>query len=125
MADGIEVQIEALLDNYSTEAKAAINKVIQEVAKESVQKLKETSPKKSGDYSRGWAVKKIRDGGATVYNRTHPQLTHLLERGHTVANQYGNYGNPGGRVAAQPHIKRVEEWANQEVVRRIEEELGH
>jgi len=69
--------------------------------KKAVKRLKETSPE--GDtkrYKKGWRVSDI-NGKKIVHNKTDYQLTHLLEYGHAKVN--------GGRVAAKPHIRPVEE----------------
>ena len=58
-----------------------------------------------------------------VYNDLY-RLTHLLEKSHLISNGSGEYGRtrPGhGQVV---HIKPVSDWANAEIVRRIEEDLS-
>ena len=107
----VQIQMKELLDEFDREVKETVKEAAQETAKECVQKLKATSPKRKGrgkgKYARSWTQKK--DGnGYVVYNKEY-QLTHLLENGHAVANQYGDYGHPNGRVAGQRHIAPVEE----------------
>lgn len=119
MADSFSVQMRALLDEVNEDVRKATERNIQLVAKEAVQKLKNTSPMKTGSYSRGWAVKRISSTDAVVHNRTDYQLTHLLENGHVIKNKKGTYG----RAPAHKHIKPVEEWANDELPRRIMEDL--
>jgi hypothetical protein len=91
-ADGISQEIEV-------ETKA--------IAKELVQELKHTSPKRKkhgGKYQKGWSMKQTgKKKGVTkytVYNKKY-QLTHLLEHGHAKIG--------GGRVAARVHIAPAEE----------------
>lgn len=120
---GLTVQLQAILDDYSKEVKEAAAEAIADVSKQAVRELKDKSPSDSGEYARGWRSKKDGDLSAVIYNGTRPSLTYLLENGHTVANQYGNYGNPQGRVAAQKHIEKVEKWANEELAREIERRL--
>lgn len=101
----------------------ATNKAEATVAKEAASKLKNTSPKKTGKYARGWTVKKDKGTAGIetyiVHNKTNYQLTHLLERGHVIRNKKGTYG----RTSPQIHIAPVEEWAVDEVVKEIEREL--
>jgi hypothetical protein len=115
--------MDKILDSYSREVQEATNKAIDSVAKESASKLRDTSPRKTGDYAKGWKVKKERgrDGiqTVTVHNKTNYQLTHLLENGHVVRNKKGTYG----RTRPIKHIAPVEEWAVDELPREIEERL--
>jgi hypothetical protein len=59
--------------------------------------LRETSPKDTGEYAKGWAYRQEAPGSYRVYNKKKPQLTHLLEHGHAKRG--------GGRVEGRPHIK--------------------
>lgn len=94
----------------------AVIEATNEVAKESVKKLKATSPKgRTGEYAKNWK-KKDEKGRmkviATVYggNPTY-KLAHLLEHGHAKRG--------GGRTAGMEHIAPVESWAMDEVVNRF------
>lgn len=117
----LEEELGRILDEYMDDVEETASKVINQVAKEAAQKLKDTSPgDKAGKYASGWKVKKGKKLDAVVYNATRPGLTHLLEESHPIRNQYGTWG----RSAAQPHIAPVREWAEEEVVKRIEEALG-
>ena len=120
MSESVAVQMKELLDEYSKEVKDVTEREINNVAKDAVQKLRNTSPKQAGGkhpgrYARGWRVKK-NGADVVVYNATDYQLTHLLEFGHAVANQYGS---TGARARAIPHIAPVEQWANEELPVRI------
>ena len=118
----VALQMQDILDDYSKDVKEATNDAIEKTSKESVRKLKNTSPKKSGEYAKGWKLKKDRgrDGIATVtvHNKLY-QLTHLLENGHVVRNAKGTYG----RTPGIKHIEPVEEWAASELPQEIEREL--
>lgn len=121
----LEEELGRILDEYMDDVEETANKVINQVAKEAAQKLKDTSPrddtgKYAGKYAEGWTVKKGKKLDAVVYNATRPGLTHLLEESHPIRNQFGTWG----RSTARPHIAPVREWAEEEVVKRIEEELG-
>lgn len=123
MAETLTVQMEKILDEYSDRVKNVTRVAMQRVSRECVQKLRNTSPKKTGSYSRGWGTKKIVSRGdiadIIVCNKTDYQLTHLLENGHVVKNAKGTFG----RTSPQKHIKPVEEWANEELPAEIERDL--
>ena len=104
-------EIARALQEYSTEVEEGLEEAKVEVAKDTVKRLKQTSPKKTGDYRKGWARKKA-GTAQVVHNRTDYQLTHLLEYGHAKRG--------GGRVAGIPHISPAEEWANDEYLKRVE-----
>lgn len=118
----VEIQMREILDEYQERVKDVTNKSIDKTAKESTSKLKNTSPKRTGKYARGWKTTKKRGSGGietvTVHNK-HYQLTHLLENGHIVRNKKGTYGRTNGIK----HIAPVEEWAQSELPAEIEREL--
>lgn len=93
------------LKMYTKEVELGIKKVQEVEARSGAKTLRKTSPKDTGDYRKGWTVKKTKNG-YTIHNRTRYQLTHLLEKGHAKVG--------GGRVKAYPHIGEVED----EVIRR-------
>ena len=115
----IEQDLRKILSDYSVEVSEAAGEAIKEVATESVKKLKQSSPKRKGKYASGWK-KTIESGGlvveAVVHGgpKTYP-LAHLLENGHAKRG--------GGRTAPIVHIKPVEEWAVEEVQKRIKEKV--
>ena len=121
--DSISTQIDKLLNDYSQELKDKTNKIFEDEAKESARQLRQTSPqgtgRNKGAYAKSWTVKKQKDKNGLytliVHNKDHYQLTHLLEYGHAMPQ--------GGRTKAQPHIAPVNDWAANEVVRRIEGNL--
>lgn len=119
----ITKQMANILSEYSAEVRDATNNSMDKVSKEAASKLRNTSPKRTGDYAKSWRVKKKRIWNGinevTVYNKDHYQLTHLLENGHVVRNKKGTYG----RAPAIKHIAPVEQWAKDEVVAKIEKEL--
>ena len=115
----VTAQMKELLDEVNKDVEKSAKTNIQRVAKESVQKLKNTSPVRTGAYAKGWGVKKQGDMDVIVHNRTDSQLTHLLENGHVIRNKKGTYG----RVSGIKHIAPVEEWAIDELPRRIIEDI--
>lgn len=108
-----------LLEEYGEDVFDVVDKTTKNVAREASEKLQEvrswanTYP--SSPYSADWTsgeVKKTRTTKAdVVYNRDHYQLAHLLEHGHATRN--------GGRTGKYPHIRPVEEWAEQELEDRL------
>lgn len=115
----VSIQMKQILDEFSDKVNEVLNKSANDTADECVDKLKNTSPRKSGDYSQGWAVKKEAKGDVIVHNATNYQLTHLLENGHVIRNKKGTYG----RAPAHKNIKPVETWGNKEFQRKIEDGL--
>lgn len=115
----VSVQMKELLDTVNKDVKEATKRNIDAVSKEAVQKLKNTSPRKTGSYAKGWGIKKQGEMDVVIYNRTDAPLTHLLENGHVIRNKKGTYG----RVSGIKHIAPVEEWASDELPRRITEDI--
>lgn len=112
--ESASIQMADLLEEFSEEVQKAVDDSGKTVAKECASKLRNTSPKRKGDYAKSWRSKKDGDG-YVVYNAKHYQLTHLLENGHVVRNKYGTYG----RVSGVKHIEPVEQWAIDEFQVRI------
>lgn len=123
MAETLSVQMGKIFEEYSERVQRVTDVAINRVSRECVKQLRSTSPKKTGDYAKGWASKKVVSRGNVVdyvvHNKTDYQLTHLLENGHVVINAKGTFG----RAPAHKHIKPVEEWANNELPQQIEREL--
>lgn len=102
------LDIKDILNEYSDEIQESITEEAINIAKEGAEKLKRTSPKRTGRYAKGWKVKTIKGKGyvsATIYNSTNWQLTHLLENPHVIRNSNGTYGISKPKV----HIAPVEE----------------
>ena len=107
--------IESTLKEYTAGIEEGLQKDVQEVAAEAADRLKASSPRKTGVYASGWT--KAKDGENTIVkNRTKPHITMLLENGHAKRN--------GGRVSARVHIAPVEEWAAEELEQRTERGIG-
>ena len=106
------------LSEYADGVQEGVNEAVKDVAKETTKKLKTTSPKRTGEYRKGWSVKntssKATETVVTVYNRTDYQLTHLLEHGH------------GGRAPApaHPHIAAAEQAAAQSLEEKVRIVIG-
>lgn len=115
----LEVELGNILEEYSKLASETVEKAARTSARSAVNKLKNTSPRKTGDYASGWASKK-QGHGYVVYNRKAPGLTHLLEKGHVTRNKYGTYG----RTRAHVHIAPVEKEAVEEFEQNIRKGLN-
>ena len=92
------------LKKYTKEVDEDIKDIILKEGNSAVSMLRQTSPKDTGDYQKGWSIKKTRESQSKVsyviYNKNKPGLTHLLENGHAKIN--------GGRVEGIKHISPVE-----------------
>lgn len=109
--DQLANEISKSLREYTTEVEEGLEEVKKEVAKEGVKQLKKTSPKLTGDYAKGWRVKRV-GTAQVIHNATDYQLTHLLEKGHAKRG--------GGRVPPKVHIAPVEEKVIEEFEKRVE-----
>lgn len=104
-------EIMQALNGYEDHVVHGIEEAKTKVANDTVKMLKADSPKKTGKYASGWTKKKM-GTGYVIHNRTHYQLTHLLEKGHAKVG--------GGRVPpAKIHIKPAEEKA----IEMLEQEI--
>lgn len=114
------IDINEILNEYSSDIQEGITEAAYKVAEDGKNKLKVTSPKRTGDYRKGWRVDKRHGKGfvhATIYNATDWQLTHLLEKPHAIKNQYGTWGTS----KPQKHIEPVEKECNQAFEKDVEQ----
>lgn len=112
--DNLGAAIEKILDEYENDILTGLSASTAEVAKAGAAAVRAGSPKKTGDYARGWTSKttSTRIGAdAVIYNRTEYRLAHLLEFGHAVKNG-GRIIHGKTHVDGNPHIKPVEEEIN-------------
>lgn len=117
--DSVEQQLASIMNQYSKEVDQAVQKALDKTAKDTAKELKNTSPKKTGSYAKGWGVKKDGKKGRIIHNRTDGQLTHLLENGHVIRNAKGTYG----RTSPIKHIEPAEQKGIQMFVEEIERGL--
>lgn len=104
-------EIAKALTEYTQEVTNGIEQEKKDKGKKAVQLLRNNSPVgETGDYAKGWTEKTI-DNKEVIYNKNKPQITHLLEFGHAKRN--------GGRVAAIPHIRPVEEQISNEFLEGV------
>lgn len=117
--------IDKILTEYGDEVKETLNKELAEVADDTVKYLKANSPKGNGKrhYASGWTddVETAWHGTTlTIYNKTKPQLTHLLNNGHHYVTRAGVRLFD---VKGDGHIDKAEEYANDLLIRKVESKL--
>lgn len=126
----LDSTLKDIMNAFQQDAMLVAEDVARDVAEQTAHTLQAVSPKGNSrrrHYAKGWRAKRLTAGrgkryyGYVVYNATKPGLAHLLEYGHNGARANGTayFVNP------QPHIKRVEEQATAEYVRRLRERLEH
>lgn len=115
MADvNIQQEINRVLGEFSNDVDEAVKEATSEVASIAVFTLKNTSPRRYGEYCKSWFTKKT--GGnkhyykVVVANKKY-QLTHLLEYGHNIVSN----GMVVGHAQAKPHIGEVEKWVQDNI----------
>lgn len=100
--------IDRALDDYMTDMTEVFFKAMSNAGKRAKKELNIRSPKLSGGYAKGWAIRTKRERygiNVLIYNKAKPGLTHLLEKGHAMKN--------GGRAPAYPHISIAREIAEE------------
>lgn len=118
--DQLAAEIAKELSQYSQEVVEKINVSSERVGKAAVQKLKQTSPKRTGAYAKSWTMTTERAVGQPHRRIVHAKtpyyrLTHLLEHGHAKRG--------GGRVEGKPHIRPAEEMVIREFMAEVEEAI--
>ena len=115
MSDTVEAQLFEICSQYFVVAEEALEKELKAAAKVACDELRANSPANTGEYRKGWKVK--RDGrGYIVYNATYPWKTHLLENGHIKRGGKG-------RVKAIKHIEPAAEKGLKYLIKEIRERL--
>lgn len=108
------------LHDYSREVAEDVKDSVNTAAKACVKELNANSPKDTGDYRKGWRVKKAYESNSDirlqVHNATDYQLTHLLEDGFAHVT--------GDRVDGQPHIGPAAERAARLLEKDVKMKVG-
>jgi len=119
--DGLAGAIAKELHEYSEEVTAEVKKSVKDTAKTCVATLRQTSPKDTGDYAKGWAARTAyesdKDIRMQVHNKPHYQRTHLLEDGHAKVN--------GGSVDGKPHIQPAADEASRILEKDVKIRVGN
>lgn len=102
--DDFAEQIRRALDETKDLTEKALHKAVDTTARQTVSKIKEKAPVRTGKYRKDWGSVKTSDNGRgaygrTVRNRTRYMIAHLLQNGH------------GGKrpARARPHIPSDDE----------------
>lgn len=111
--DDLSNEIVRAVRTWTEETKEKIEQAKKETANELKNDLKRLDhPKLTGDYRKGWRVKK-KGKKYIVHNATEYRLTHLLEHGHAKRG--------GGRVEGRPHIAPAAHIAEADYLNAIED----
>lgn len=111
----LALDIKKILNDYSNDIQEAIAAEAQAEAKKAATELKNSSPKRTGKYAKGWRVSTTKGVGfieCEVHNANAPGLTHLLEKPHLLRN--GKLSKP------QVHIAPIEEKITREFEQTVE-----
>lgn len=134
MAKNVAIKIDGggglsdLLKNVEGEMQAVAIQASKKAAHDTGLKVKNDLKRRSlaygwKKYAKGWSMR-TNEMGITIYNKSMPGLTFLLEFGHDVMRN----GAKVGRTKAYPHIKPAEEEGIAEfeeaVIREMERRLG-
>ncbi len=117
--DGFTQAVEQILQEYAGNVTEGTKAAVKKVAEQAKKETQAASPRRTGRYKRGWAVKEEvqrLSSEAIVHNRTSYQLTHLLEKGHAVKRG----GRTIGQAYAHPHIRDAEQNAIKNLQEAIE-----
>ena len=129
-SNDVSKDLAKIMVEYTDSVKQEVEKIVEDVGQEATAMLKGKAPRKKGKgggkYRRSITVElsqKNGNAGFTVYAKApHYRLTHLLENGHRTRLKTGQYGTKA-QTTPQPHFAPVQEWADKEALRRIEEAI--
>lgn len=107
-----------IMSEYTSGVATTMKDAIKETGKETVKQLRKTSPKRTGEYAKGWKQKVLFENSheirLKVYNKDRYRLTHLLENGHRASGI-----NHKTDVSAHPHIQSAADAAADKVMLKI------
>lgn len=118
--DGLADAIEEALSDFGDSVAEGVKEATVEVARECLREIRQKSPRKTGDYAKGWRSKKLEESEDSVhiviYNKTKPWLVHLLENGHPVKNKDGKIL---GVASPKPHVRPAELNAEKKLMKKV------
>lgn len=129
IADGHKaaVLIERTLDEFVTDQTELFFECMSKAGKMAKKDVINASPKGPKGYAKGWAIRTKREKfgiNVLIYNKTHPSLTHLLEKSHLISNGtkriYGETSPGHGQVI---HIKPARDKAEEYLLDLLMERL--
>lgn len=114
--NGLADEIQHYLERYGSLVSDQVDLAAKETSNNMKKNLTKSDdvPKDTGDYKKGWRVKKKTKRGKPVYvvhNKTDYQLTHLLEKGHALRN--------GDRYDGKQHIRPATDKAIDEFLEKL------
>lgn len=116
--------IDSILTEVADETQNALTEAMDETGLWTTQELRAVSMSHGWKhYAKGWTYSREGKKGNTVkvYNATHYQLTHLLEKGHRIVTTEGK--DTGKRAKSIPHIYDVNELVPDKIDELFEKRL--
>lgn len=124
--DNLDSAVMEILNTFANATDEVCEKAVEATTKQVVNELHSVNVPGAGkygswdNYNKSWKSRKDKKNKyyhyqSTIYNEKYYRLTHLLEKGHAKVN--------GGRTKAFPHIAPIEEKAEEDLFRRIKEEI--
>lgn len=110
------------MEKYSQACAEEVKDIIKEESKKARKELKQTSPKRTGDYAKKWGRKVTWENSTSVkvvISNENYRLVHLLEKGH----QLRRGGRSIGEVEPIEHVAPAQKKLNSVVEKRIKEVL--
>ncbi len=117
--DQLASEVMAGLTEYADLATEDMKKAVKKAGATVRKEIQANAPKDTGDYSKSWSVKNMKETAnslqVAVHSRNRYQLAHLLEFGHAKRG--------GGRVPGRAHIAPAEEKGVRELEQEIQKAL--
>jgi len=126
--DELSRTISDMLEEFEGATDEQIEQALKTTSTATLEELRNANPPGSGkwgswkEYNKDWKVsttKRSKYKTATIHNKSHYQLTHLLERGHAITSSKGGRS----KTKAYPHILQAAENAEEKFMAELEKEL--